>query len=140
MRNIFRVAYVLILAGASVSIMYVLRDTSLTTGTKTFLLFFNVYMIADVIGRLDSSAKERHEEQVMAILRVLDDNGDLYGLDIVKHLNGLVGRHAIYVILAEMVERGLVQSRPVGMVYRRLFSITEKGRDVQKSHDYEGRV
>ena len=68
------------------------------------------------------------------ILSLLDENGPMYGLDMIRHSGGRLRRGTVYVLLANLCDAGLVDSYPdgketlPGQVSRLLFRITGPGR------------
>jgi DNA-binding PadR family transcriptional regulator len=48
-------------------------------------------------------------EKEQLILRLLREHGELFGLDLVKHSKGKLGRGTVYVTLARMQDKGLVK-------------------------------
>ncbi len=76
----------------------------------------------------------RHERRVDAALSYLLSNGESYGIEIVKGSNGILARGTVYVLLRELEEMGLVESRaeqhtpPHIAIPRRLYRLTRIGR------------
>jgi DNA-binding PadR family transcriptional regulator len=71
-----------------------------------------------------------------AVLALLCDGGEKYGLELVRESNGELKRGTVYGVLNHLEERGLVTSRPIGEPAwaggpnRRGYVITGDGRRV----------
>ena len=77
------------------------------------------------------SAKE------MLILEMLINQGELYGLEMVKLSDGQLRRGTVYVTLARMAEKGYVESRQAKAsgepgLPRRLFQATPLGQQIYR--------
>jgi len=74
------------------------------------------------------------EREILKLL--IGHGGEMYGLEMVAHSGGRLGRGSIYVLLDRLEERGLVSShheeRPPGSggIARRLYRPTAHGRRV----------
>lgn len=70
-----------------------------------------------------------------AVLRALIDNGEKYGLELVRESDGVLKRGTIYVLLERMTDKGYVESRQeknptVSGLPRRLYKPTGLGERV----------
>lgn len=79
---------------------------------------------------LDLFGEQKKES---AILRMLAEGAELFGLEMVERSGGLLARGVIYVTLSRLEEKGLVSSREETNqrhpgLPRRLYRITESGR------------
>ncbi len=90
--------------------------------------------------------KKREDKKQRTLLSLLEHHGELRGLDIIKHSNGVFKRGTVYVFLAKLIEAGWVSYRNVPFEFAGTFmphaeerlappfhinyySITPKGRD-----------
>ena len=70
----------------------------------------------------------------LLILRLLSSRPDAYGLDLVSLSNGVLERGTIYIMLADLEDRGFVTSRlenvedASGRLPRRIYAITAQGK------------
>lgn len=73
-------------------------------------------------------------EKELAILRILVDEGDLHGLEIVRRSEGDICRGTLYSTLQRMERKGLVRSKQevkveaVPGIRRRFYRATSEGR------------
>jgi len=73
------------------------------------------------------------DKKETAILRMLDEGQELFGLEMIERSDGLLQRGVVYVTLSRMEEKGLITSREERNqrhpgLPRRLYKITESGR------------
>lgn len=80
---------------------------------------------------------DRITKQQLLILSLLAEREEMYGIDLVKASDGVLGRGTVYVWLSGLQDEAMVVSRytdepPVhpGMLRRRLYRITDHGRGV----------
>jgi len=80
--------------------------------------------------------RKRIKGQRECILKLLQEHGELKGLDLVKKSNGILHRGTIYVRLGELVEEGVLKDRAATKeedpnvqswgVRRRVYSLAKK--------------
>ncbi len=78
------------------------------------------------------------EETILAML--MASGSEMFGLELVEKSNGLLARGSIYVTLARMAEKGLVESRTEARpkeasgIPRRLYRVTGAGKYAVKEY------
>lgn len=70
----------------------------------------------------------RREKQVDAVLEHLLVFGESSGRDLVNFSRGVLARGTVYVLLGQLEQEKLLQSRYAMLTQRRVYSLTDRGR------------